>query len=217
MDSGTKDRRGEYTPTYELKGAQVSPGASLENQINSLETQLHQRDAQLRDSQAALLQRSRGVGVSGLDDKQVNERFVRLSKSINDWVLSHFKTMRPGSSPTRDVLTILQRSQPNYATLLKEPRTQYLVIRSLVAEIIVQAFMTGELLGNPAFSELKQAISTTGKHSDEKQLQSSESDELNSIVYRSKRMESTNYDITGEIFRLSSRANEFGTRNQYKD
>ncbi|KAL9116529.1 MAG: hypothetical protein Q9187_006945 [Circinaria calcarea] len=156
----SKDRRGQYAPTYELKAAHNSPATSLESQINSLETQLHERDAQLRDSQAALFQRSRGAGVSGLDDKQVNERFLRLSKSINDWVISNFKAMRPGNSPVQEVLAILQRSQPNHAALLREPRTKYLVIRSLVAEVIVQAFTTEELLGIPAFSELKQAITT---------------------------------------------------------
>lgn len=71
--------------------------------------------------------------------------------------------MRPESPPDREVLAILQRSQPNYASLLREPRTKYLVIRSLVAEIIVQAFSTEEFLGIPAFSELKQGIGATGK------------------------------------------------------
>lgn len=74
--------------------------------------------------------------------------------------------MRPGNSPAQEVVAILQRSQPNHAALLREPRTKYLVIRSLVAEVIVQAFTTEEILGIPAFSELKQAITTAGKYSE---------------------------------------------------
>ena len=75
--------------------------------------------------------------------------------------------MRPGVSPAREVVAILQKSQPNYATLLGEPRTKYLVIRSLVAEILVQAFNTEELLGNPAFSEVKQTIGAKCKIPDQ--------------------------------------------------
>ena len=144
------------------KGVDSSPTASLENTINTLETQLHERDAQLKASQAALLQKGRVSRGSGLDDRHVNDRCSRLSKGINDWVLTHFKSMRPVNSPGRDVATMLQRSQPNYASLLGDPRARYLVIRSLVAEILTQAFITGELLGNPAFSELKQTIGAKG-------------------------------------------------------
>ena len=163
--AGTKDQRGEYRPTFESKNIQNSPTASLENTINSLETQLHERDVQLRESQAILLQKGRSIGGSSLDDRQVNERFSRLSKIINDWVLTHFKKMHTGVSPARDVDSILQKSQPDYAILLGEPRMRYLVIRSLVAEVLVQAFNTEELIGNPALSELKQAIGVKCKES----------------------------------------------------
>ena len=145
------------------KGIDGSPTSSLENTINTLETQLHERDAQLKASQAALLKKGRSTGGSGLDDRHVNERFSKLSKGINDWVLTHFKNMRSGVSPGRDLAAMLQRSQPNYAALLGDPRAKYLVIRSLVAETLTQAFTTGEFLSNPAFSELNQTVGNTGK------------------------------------------------------
>ena len=160
---GSGDQRGDYSATYMPKAADGSPTTSLENTINTLETQLHERDAQLKASQAALLRNGRANGSSGLDDRHVNERFSRLCKDINDWVLTYFKNMRSGVSPGREVATMLQRSLPNYATLLGDPRARYLVIRSLVAEILTQAFTTGEFLSSPAFSELNQTIGATGE------------------------------------------------------
>lgn len=112
----------------------------------------------MRENQAALLQHGRRAGGAGLDDKQINQRFVGLVKSINDWVVTHFKTIRPGVIPSRDVDATVQAVFPNYAVLLQTSRTKYLVLRGLVAEVIFHAFATGELVGNPAFSELNQTI-----------------------------------------------------------
>ena len=181
---GSGDQRGDYAATYVPKGVDSSPTTSLENTINTLETQLHERDAQLKVSQAALLQKGRAAGGSGLDDRHVNDRCSRLSKGINDWVLTHFKSMRPVNLPGRDVATMLQRSQPNYASLLGDPRARYLVIRSLVAEVLTQAFITGELLGNPAFSELKQTIGAKGKTKSKSQiLERAEADKTHSFAH----------------------------------
>ena len=165
VQAGNQDSRDEYGAAYELKATQDNPAtiATLENTVNGLETQLHQKNTQLRESQAALLQHGRRSGVQGLNDRQLNERFARLSKSINDWVVTHFKTIRPGVIPVPDVENTVRSVFPNYGIFLQDPRTKYLVIRGLIAEIIVQAYATGELLGNEAFMELKQAVASSCK------------------------------------------------------
>ena len=117
----------------------------------------------MRESQAALLQHGRRAGVAGLDDKQINQRFAGLAKSINDWVVTHFKTIRPAVVPSRDVEATIQAVFPNYAVLLQTSRTKYLVLRGLVADVLFQSFATGELVGNPAFSELNQTIAMNCK------------------------------------------------------
>ena len=162
---GNKDPRDEYGAAYELKAAQDNPTtiANLEHNVNDLETQLHQKDAQLRESQAALLQYGRQAGPQGLNDRQLHEMFARLSKIINDWVVTHFKTIRPGVLPAPEVQNTVRSVFPNYGVFLQDPRTKYLVIRGLVAEILVQTFATGELLGNEAFMELKQAVASSCK------------------------------------------------------
>ncbi|MCJ1247788.1 hypothetical protein MMC30_005003 [Trapelia coarctata] len=149
-----------FEGAYESKAAPDSSlvAANYETTINGLETQLQKKDAQLKESQAALLQHGRRAGVAGLDDKQIHQRFAGLAKSINDWAVTHFKTIHPGVVPSRDVEATVQAVFPNYSVLLQTSRTKYLVLRGLVAEVIFQAFATGELLGNPAFSELNQTI-----------------------------------------------------------
>lgn len=158
--TGTNHSREEFEGAYESKNPQDSSlvASNYETRINGLETQLREKDAHLKESQAALLRHGRRAGVAGLDDRQINQRFASLAKSINDWVVTHFKTIRPGVLPSRDVEAAVQAAFPNYAVLLQTSRTKYLVLRGLVAEVIFQAFATGELLGNPAFSELNQAI-----------------------------------------------------------
>jgi len=95
-----------------------------------------------------------------LSDKQVSQRFVRISKEINDWVFTHFKSIHPGVVPAAEVDVTLQAAFPNYGSLLQNSRTKYLVLRGLVAEVIFQAFSTGEFFGSPAFSELRQSVGT---------------------------------------------------------
>ena len=150
----------QFEGAYESKAGHDSSLAAskYESQITALETQLHQKESQLKESQEALLQHGRRAGAAGLDDKQIHQRFASLSKNINDWVVTYFKTIRPGVAPSRDVEGAVQAAFPNYGALLQNSRTKYLVFRGLVAEVIFQAFATGELLGNPAFSELRQAI-----------------------------------------------------------
>lgn len=125
--------------------------------IAALETQLHEKDNRLRESQAALLAAGRKAGSSGLDDRSVHDKFARLSKSINDWVVTHFKTLPSGTMANADVIAKAEHSQPNYAKLLQEPRTKFLVLRGLVADAIFQAFNSGKLLGN-SFLEIKHTI-----------------------------------------------------------
>ena len=159
-----KGKRHEgYSPTDGSKSLHDSPSAGFDSTIASLETQLHEKNTQLQQTQALLLQQGRRTGVSNLDDRQVHERFSRLCKAINDWVVTHFKNIRSDISPGPDVMPLLSDSQPNYVMLLQNPRTKYLVLGGLVADVIVQAFDTGELLGSPAFSELKQAIEAKGR------------------------------------------------------
>ena len=138
--------------------------ANMESIINGLQKQLQQKESQLQNSQAALIQIRHQSGRSSLDDKQVHQRFAQLSKSINDWVLSHFKVLRQGVIPTAEVGSIAAKVSSEYGMLLQDPRGKYLVIRGIVAAIMFQSFSTGELLGQPAFSELKQLVGAKGKH-----------------------------------------------------
>ena len=156
----TEARKGrdQYSPVDETKTVPNSPGNGLEITVASLETQLHERTAQLQRAQASLLKQGHRLDEHAIDDRQIHERFSQLSKSINDWVVAHFKTLGPEISATAKSLLLLKESQPNYAMLLRSPRTKYLVIRGLVGDIILEAFTTGELLGSPAFCEIKKAI-----------------------------------------------------------
>ena len=132
-------------------------------QIVALERQLHDRDNQLRTNQAALLQQGRSVASDTLDDRQVSQRFAQVNKSIRDWVVGNFKSIPGNLNVSRDTATFLQRTQPNYRAMLEDPRTKYIVLRSLVAEVLVQAFKSGELLGSPAYSELDAWVKEDGK------------------------------------------------------
>ena len=139
--------------------------------VATLERQLHEREGQLRASQAALLQQGRSIGGDTLDDRQVNQRFAQVNKSIRDWVVGNFKTMSGNPSLAREVAPLLQNTQPKYQAMLEDPRKKYLVLRSLVAEILVRAFKSGELLGSPAYSELNSWILESGKVSSPTSIQ----------------------------------------------
>lgn len=129
--TGTKHSREEFEGAYESKNPQDSSlvASNYETRINGLETQLREKDAHLKESQAALLRHGRRAGVTGLDDRQISQRFASLAKSINDCVVTHFKTIRPGVLPSRDVEAAVQAAFPNYAVLLQTSRTKYLVLR----------------------------------------------------------------------------------------
>ncbi|MCJ1311187.1 hypothetical protein MMC25_004858 [Agyrium rufum] len=168
--------RGTYTPAYdepqknfakaeELPADPPDQIGRLENTIDGLETQLHERDNQLRAAQTALLQHNRGFGTSILEDQVVRDRFSRLNDSVEMWVETYFDDMPAGgpSDLSRDTKVLLQSGVPEYATLLKDSELRLFVIRSLVAALLTQAFTTSELIGSPAFSELSSAV--TGKAS----------------------------------------------------
>ena len=143
---------------YKPKG-HAEPAA----QVVALERQLQERDEQLRASQAALLAQGRSVGSDAMDERQVSQRFAQVNKSIRDWVVGNFKNMSGNSTATRDVAPLLQGTQPNYRAMLEDPRKKYIVLRSLVAEVLVQAFKSGELVGSPAYSELDSWVRESGK------------------------------------------------------
>ena len=133
------------------------------SQTAALERQLHDRDDQLRANQAAMLQQGRNVVGDTLDDRQVNQRFGQVNKGIRDWVVGNFKNIPGNPSLSRDTATLLQGTQPNYRAMLEDPRTKYLVLRSLVAEVLVRAFKSGEFHGSPAYSELDTWVREDGK------------------------------------------------------
>lgn len=163
--SEIQDRRGRDPSTHEPKSMGPISGDGQGHTIGALRAQLQQKDIQLRDSHAALLERSRRAGGFSLDDRQVNERFSRLSKSINDWVVTHFKSLPLEVSPSPEIDSLLKRSRQNYVMLLKNPRTKFPVLRGIVADIIVPAITSGELLGTPAFLELKRGLEAICKRS----------------------------------------------------
>ncbi|MCJ1431332.1 hypothetical protein MMC27_000683 [Xylographa pallens] len=155
-----QSRRNDYATADEPKAGEDSSMiiADMESIISGLQKQLQQKELQLQNSQVVLLQHRRQGDGSSLDDKQVNQRFARLSQSINDWVLTHFKNIRHGAILRAEVEGLAVQVSPDYSTLLQDPRGKYLVVRGIVAMILLRSFTTGELLGQPAFSELKQLV-----------------------------------------------------------
>ncbi|MCJ1376935.1 Mucin-12 [Xylographa soralifera] len=155
-----QSRENDYAAADETKAGEDSSMmiADMESIISGLQKQLQQKESQLQNSQVALLQHRRQGGGSNLDDKQVYQRFARLSQSINDWVLTHFKNIRHGAILRAEVEDLAAQVSPEYGMLLQDPRGKYLVLRGIVAVILFRSFTTGELLGQPAYSELKQLV-----------------------------------------------------------
>ena len=135
---------------------------SLEATIVSLENQLHDQECQLRENQATLLSLGRQPSASAFSDKQAHDKFNKLSAAIQSWVTQYFEGSSLMISPSSETIHALTRSQPDYDALLKDPKGTLLVLRGLVADIICQAFTTGQLLGNEAYWELRQAIDAKG-------------------------------------------------------
>ena len=181
-----------------------------------LETQLHEKNTQLQSAQASLLKQGHRLDEYAVADRQIHERFSQLSKGINDWVVAHFKTLGPEIIATPESLILLKESQPNYAMLLRSPRTKYLVIRGLIGEIILGAFTTGELLGSPAFCEIKKAIEGRCEHNRAVALPRSMLIK-NSVCYSHKPMESINRFTTWENKGVPSRKSDFDRGTEQED
>jgi hypothetical protein len=144
----------------------LDPSASvskLETTIAALETQLHEKDTQLREKQTTLLSLGRTQSSVSLGDSQARERFSRLRSGISDWVARNFSGSSFSSSPSLDVVTMLKRSQPQYEALIQDSIWVAPVLQGLVADMICQAFASGQLLGNEAFWELKHSIGAKGE------------------------------------------------------
>ncbi|KAI9759751.1 MAG: Transmembrane protein 63C [Chaenotheca gracillima] len=123
---------------------------SHEQTISELKASLHEKDAQLRESQAAMMQRARkGSKPQGpsLGDKEVSNRFRQLSKAINDWVLTYFKGVTSAPQMTPELKSMMARNKVNALSLLGDSRTKYLVVRLVVAEMLTDAINSGVLLG----------------------------------------------------------------------
>ena len=144
--------------TIELKDSPERTIRSLQATIAGLEKNLTNRDSTIRHAQAAALKNGHQFGDSSLGDAQVRDRFTALSHSINDWVLTYFKRTRSDNVQFPDVAEALQRAVPEYKRLIEEPRTRYLVVRAVIANILLEAFANGQLLGGPMYRELKRGL-----------------------------------------------------------
>ncbi|KAH0558376.1 hypothetical protein GP486_004966 [Trichoglossum hirsutum] len=70
-------------------------------------------------------------------------RFGQLENSITNWVLTYFKDMPSGRGLLQELATLV----PTYEALLKQRRTQFLVIRAVVAHVLTEGFGTAGFLG----------------------------------------------------------------------
>ena len=152
----------QESPRSAHQAAQDSSSQAMEKTIACLETQLHEKDTQLRENRAALLLLGRRPSSTSLSDRQAYERFESLYQAIQDWVRRYIAGKSLTISPSADTLSTLKRSQPGYETLLKDAQSTQYLIGGLVADILCQAFATGQLLGNEAYEELRQTINAKG-------------------------------------------------------
>ena len=155
--------RTESDSTVELKDTPDRTIKDLQTTIIGLEKTIDDRNSTIRHTQAALLRNGHSPGESGLGDAQIRDRFTALSHSVNDWVLTYFQKARFDNVQSSDALGALQKAVPGYQRLIQEPRTKYLVVRAVIAEIVVEAFANGDFVGNAAYSALKQGVDTEGK------------------------------------------------------
>ena len=151
-----------YSTASEIKRSPDEPITKLESTVGELEHSLRDRDAKMKSMQTALLKQGHKTDESRLDDRQLRDRFALLSQSITDWVLTYFKGLRSNSRMSAHTSNLFQKTVPSYSRLIQEPRTKYLVVRAVIAEIMMQAFANGDFFGSAAFSELQQEISTRG-------------------------------------------------------
>ena len=106
--------------------------------------------------QAAMLKSGQRRDNLILDDVQIRDRFGALANSVNDWAITYFKDLEITGAMSKNVVAVLRKVVPQYQTLMRQPRTKYLVVRAIVAKILFEAFDNGDLLGSQAFSKLHQ-------------------------------------------------------------
>ena len=152
---------GELAANEKFRGHELS---SSDPTLASLQLELSAKNAELRQAQSALLDSGKRTGPAGLDDKYVNGQFAKLNKDINDWVLTHFKHAKsalvPGLSP--DVEVLLTMKHPNYTKMLQDSRTRYILLRAIAADILLDAFVSGEILGREDFSRMNSVVGSQG-------------------------------------------------------
>ena len=166
MKLGNSHTRRNYDSndsTMELKESPDRTIRDLQTTIAGLEKSLDNRDSTIRHAQAAALKNGHQFGDSSLGDAQVRDRFTALSHSINDWVLTYFKRVHLDKVQSPEVVEALQRAVPGYMKLIEEPRTRYLVVRAVIADILLEAFAHGQFLGGTMYRELKRGLDIDGK------------------------------------------------------
>ena len=136
----------------------------MEISLAKLEAELKAQDIELRRAQSALLSSKKRPSIPRVDDKCVHGQFAKLNQEINDWVLTHFKHVRPipigESLPELDAVVVANQS--TYFCMLQESRTRFLLLRAVVADIIVEAFICDELLGSEEFTRMSKGIAAQG-------------------------------------------------------
>ncbi|KAI9865697.1 MAG: hypothetical protein M1813_002155 [Trichoglossum hirsutum] len=95
----------------------------------------------------------RGPDDDSLSEREVLQLFDQLENSITTWVHTYFKDVPAGREPSRELATLV----PNYELLLKQRRTQFLVIRAVVAHVLTEGFRTAEFLGG-AYRRLREVL-----------------------------------------------------------
>ena len=99
-----------------------------------------------------------------MPDDEIQERFIQLRAAVSKWVSTYFGTSKFTATPIPDAIATLKKTFPQYASLIKENTKVTTILEGLVVDIISQSFTSGQLLGNEAFWELRQSITSTGKY-----------------------------------------------------
>ena len=134
--------------------------------MSSLEARLRSKEAQLRDSQAALMEqspRTSRISAASMSDDQVRGRFEDLSRSIQGWVVAHFGEWALTGPFDQSAMPESKRDRSNYEALLRRPGTAALVLKGLVGEMICQAFASGYLMGGSSYCRLRHSIASKGE------------------------------------------------------
>ena len=110
------------------------------------------------------ISRTQTVKRMSVPDDEIRERFIQLQAAVSKWVSTYFGASKFTATPIPDAVVTLKKTFPQYASLIKENTKVTTVLEGLVVDMISQSFASGRLFGNEAFWELKQAITSTGKH-----------------------------------------------------